>query len=247
MYAFINIVGKNWIADIWKNLIQTTNTGKGYYDNTYGINFFDWLKNNEEAQKEFDVGMTSISSMSDAPVVGAYNFSRFNTLVDIGGGHGSQLVAILKTYPGVKKGIIFDQPSTVESLDIVGIVKKENIEGRLETVGGDFFNSVPSGFDGYFMKSILHDWDDEKAVKILSNCRNAMRKDSMLIITENIIKDEDNTPDFGKVLDINVLILMGGRVRTKQEYSKILRDAGLELKRIIPTLSPFVILEVAPI
>jgi hypothetical protein len=246
MYAFIKIMGENWITDIFQNLLQTTKTGKDFYENTYGQNFFEWLKNNEEAQTEFDVAMTNISAMSDAPVVEAYDFSKFKTLVDIGGGHGSQIVGILKSSPHLK-GILFDLPSAIESLHKDEITKNITPAGRIEFKEGNFFESVPDGYDSYFMKSILHDWDDEKAVLILSNCRKAMRKDSLLIITEHILKEDDNIPDFGKVLDINVLALMGGRVRTKTEYNEIFEKAGLELKRIIPTLSPFVLLEVAPI
>jgi ribosomal protein RSM22 (predicted rRNA methylase) len=246
MYAFIKIVGKNWIADIWQNLLQTTRTGKDSYENTHGMNFFDWLKRNEEAQKEFDMGMTSISVMSDAPVAGAYDFSKFNTLVDVGGGHGSQMVAILKTYPHLK-GVLFDVPAAIDSLNKDELSKNIGSNERIEYKGGNFFEAVPDGYDAYFMKSILHDWDDEKALKILQNCRKAMRKDSTLIIVENILKDDENEPDFAKFLDINVLALMGGRVRTIEECRSILGNVGLKLTRVIPTLSPFVLIEANPI
>lgn len=246
MYAFVKITGENWIADVWGDLLQTTKSGKDYYETKFGISFFEWLKENEIAQEEFDVAMTSISAMSDIPITQSYDFSDLKSIVDIGGGHGSQIITILKANPELK-GILFDQPATVESLKIDDILKKEGLSGRLECVGGSFFDSAPAGYDAYFMKSILHDWDDEKAVKILTCCRKAMRKDSILLVTENILKEDENQPDFGKVLDINVLTLMGGRVRTREEYRKIFKDAGLDLIRVIPTPSPFSLLEAKPI
>jgi DNA-binding Lrp family transcriptional regulator len=246
MYAFIKMVGENWIDDIWKNLLQTTRTGKDYYENTYGVNFFDWLKTNEDAQKEFDIAMTSISVMSDAPVAEAYDFSKFSSLVDVGAGHGSQMVSILKNCP-LLKGVVFDAPDVIKTLNKDEISKQIGSSERLEYKEGNFFESVPAGYEAYFMKSILHDWDDEKALKILQNCRKAMRGDSTLLVVEYILKDDENKPDFGKVLDINVLALMGGRVRTREECRSIFENAGLELIRIVPTLSPFVIIEAKPI
>jgi predicted transcriptional regulator len=246
MYAFVKIVGEDWISDIWGDLLETTRSGKDHYRSKYGMSFFDWLKSNKEAQKEFDVGMTSISVISDVPVARAYDFSPFKSLVDIGGGHGSQLMTILKSHPGMK-GILFDMSAPVSDLENGDIFKKEGLAGRVSCIAGDFFESIPAGYDAYFMKSILHDWDDERAIKILSNCRKAVRDDSVMLIVENVVKDDFNSSDLSKVLDINVLALMGGKVRTRDECAEILKAAGFALTRVIPTESPFTILEAKPI
>jgi DNA-binding Lrp family transcriptional regulator len=246
MVSFIKVAGSEWVNDIWGGLLKTTKTGKDFYENKYGMNFFEWLRDNSEAQRVFDEGMTSVSALSDIPVSKAYDFSSFKTLVDVGGGYGSQMITILNTCPHLK-AFIYDLPLTIKIINEDNIIKQSDLDGKLECIAGDFFESVPAGYDAYFMKSILHDWEDEKAVKILTNCRKAMRNDSKLLIVENVLKDDENAPDFSKVLDINVLALMGGRVRTKTEYGQILDASGLKLTRVIPTASPFSIIEAKPI
>lgn len=238
MYAFIKSTGADWANDIWADILKTAKTGKDFYKNKYGINFFEWLRTDNQARRLFSEGMANISSLSDIPVANAIDFSGFETIVDIGGDNGTQLKAILKAYPGVK-GFLFDLPLTIAN------TKKEHgpIKG-LQYISGDFFDSVPPGHDLYLMKAVLHDFDDEKAVEILLNISKAMRDDSTLLIVENVIKEDNNESDFSKILDINVMAMMGGRVRTLEEYTALIEASGLRLKRVIPTSSPFSILEV---
>ncbi len=243
MYDFIKAVGADWTNDIWGDIVKTAKTGKDFFENKYGMNFFDWLRNNSEAQRLFEKAMISISSISDAPVANAYDFSNFNTIVGIGGGNGNQVITILNAFPKLK-GFLFDLPLKIERAESNSTFEGN---GRLQYIIGDFFESAPAGFDVYFMKSILRDFDDEKAVEILSNLNRAMRDDSTLLIVESVLKEDNNEPDFSKVLDINVMAMMGGRVRTITEYYKIIEKSGLELKRVIPTASPFCILEVKPV
>lgn len=246
LFAFIKIVGEDWISDIWGDLLETTRSGKDHYKAKYGVNFFDWLKTNEQAQKDFDIGMTSISVLSNTPVAKAYDFSSFKSLCDIAGGNGSQIISILKEYPELK-GVLFEVPPLIAELKNGDSFEQEGLKDRIEFKTGSFFDQIPAGYDAYFMKSILHDWDDENSIKILKNCRKAVRNDSTLLIVENVIRDDMNKPDLSKMLDINVLALMGGKVRTREECALILKEAGFELKRVIPTESPFTILEAKPI
>lgn len=241
MYAFIKATGADWANDIWADILETAKTGKDFYKNKYGIHFFDWLRSDNQARRLFIEGMANISSISDTPVANAYDYSGFETIVDIGGDNGTQLKAILKLYPSVK-GFLFDLPLTIEN------TKKEHgsIEG-LQYISGDFFDSVPPGHDLYIMKAVLNDFDDEKTKEILLNISKAMRDDSILLIVENVIKEDNNESDFSKILDINVMAMMGGRVRTLEEYITILEESGLELKSVIPTSSPFSILEVTQV
>jgi hypothetical protein len=243
---FIKIAGSEWIHCIWGDMLQTLKNGKSFYKNNHGICFFDWLQKNPEAHKPFDKGMTSVSTLSDIPVIAAYDFSPFGTIVDVGGGYGSQIVTILKAFPKTK-GVLHDLPSAIEVLNKEDFINQSGLTGRLECIGGDFLVSIPAGYDAYFVKSIFHDWDDENALKILSNCRKAMRGDSTLIIVECMIKYDNNTPEFGKFLDINVMALMDGRIRTREEFNSLFEKSGLQLKRILPTASIFSIIEAKPV
>lgn len=245
MCAFIKAAGANWANDVWNDVLKTAKTGKDYYENTYGENIFEWLKNNPEAQKVFDVGMTSTSAISDIPVAEAYDFSSFDSIVDLGGGYGGQILAILKANPKLK-GVLFDLPLTIETVKKEKINEKSGLNGRLECIAGSFFESIPEGHDAYFMKNILHDWDDPHVVEILSNCRKAMRDDSTMLVVDNIIKEDYNEQDFNKLLDVSLLTMFGGRVRTRSEWSQLFEKSGLKLKKIIPTPSPFILLEAKP-
>lgn len=246
MYAFVKVTGSEWVTDIWSDLLQTTKTGRDHYEISYGMSFFEWLRTNKEAQKVFNEGAGSISTLSDAPVAATYDFSAFNTLVDLGGGKGSQVITFLNIFPKLEC-ILFELSLTIETVKNSGILDQESINGRLECIAGDFFESVPAGYDCYFMKSILHDFDDDRCIKILSNCKKAMRNDSTLLVVDYVIKEDYNVPDFSKMLDVNLLALMGGKVRTKTEYSQLLEKSGFELKREIFTTSPFSILEAKPV
>lgn len=246
MLYFTRITSTKWLNDIWGDLLKTAKNGKSFFDNNLGISFFEWLEKHPEDQVIFDEGMTSISSQSDIPVASAYNFSCFDTIIDIGGGRGGQIAAILETYPNVK-GILFDQPLTIGFNLVNACFGKPELSGRIEFIEGNFFSEIPAKYDAYLMKSILHDWNDEKALEILKNCRKAMSKGSTLIIIENIVGDEMNESDLAKFLDINVLALMGGHVRSRNENAHLIEKAGFKVTRFIPTFSPFSIIEAMPV
>jgi predicted transcriptional regulator len=245
MLFFVKICGSEFISNIWGDLLQSVKNGKSYYENNYNMSFFDWLEKNPERRKEFDVGMAGVSAYTDIPIAAGYDFSSFGTLADIGGGRGTQIVTILSAFPRLK-GILFELPLTIGILEKENIVQQDGLDGRLKLVSGDFFKSVPPGCDAYFMKSIIHDWDDERSIKILSNCRRAMRQDSKLLLAEHIVRGDSNEPDFFKFLDVNILALIGGCVRTKEEYSRLLERSGFKLNRVVTTASPFFIIEAKP-
>ncbi|MCK4763629.1 MAG: hypothetical protein KAW12_15620 [Candidatus Aminicenantes bacterium] len=246
MYTFIKATGSDWANGFWDNILETARTGKDFYEKKYGMNFFDWLRNNSQAQRLFYEAMHGISATSDVPVVNAYDFSGFRTIADVGCGSGSQLLAILRAYPEID-GILFDLPSRVEALESEAGSRENKLNERLRYIPGDFFEFVPDGYDAYLMKSVLHDFDDEKAVEVLSNLSRAVPDDAILLIIENILKEDNNEPDFSKVLDVNFMTMMGGRVRTKNEYSHLLEKSGFRLQRVIPTGTPFSILEARPV
>jgi hypothetical protein len=182
--------------------------------------------------------MTDMSVGTAPAVVEAYDFSRFGTLADIAGGHGYLLAQILKNNPKLS-GILFDVAPVVEGA--ASLLKRESVSGRVERVAGDFFRSVPRA-DAYIMKHIIHDWDDERAALILRNINEAMGPDGRVLIVETIVP-EGNEPHYSKVLDLEMLTSPGGIERTAEEYAALLDSAGLKLSRIVPTRSPFSIVE----
>ena len=160
-------------------------------------------------------------------------------MVDIAGGHGFLLAAILKTNPHLQ-GVLFDQPTVIDGA--VESLKKQDINDRVELAAGNFFESVPAGADVYTMKHIIHDWDDENSIKILQNIHRAMNEKGKVLIVEMVVP-EGNAPSPSKVMDVQMLIATGGKERTEAEYRKLLESSGFDLTRIIPTRSPFSIVE----
>ncbi len=144
-------------------------------------------------------------------------------MVDVGGGQGSLVTTILKENPKLK-GILFDMPDVIENAK--PRLQAEGFADSCMTVGGSFFKKVPSGGDAYLLKFIIHDWDDEKSLTILKNCHQAMTKNGKLLLFEQVIAS-GNEPSFGKLLDINMLVMTGGRERTEAEYRSLLKAAGL--------------------
>jgi predicted O-methyltransferase YrrM len=166
-------------------------------------------------------------------VVRTYDFSPFHTVVDVGGGHGALLTAILSATPGLR-GILFDLPEVAEGakphLAAAGVLD------RCEVVGGDMFTAVPGGGDAYVFSRVIHDWDDERAAAALASCRRAMRPTGTLLLVEEVIPPGD-APAYGKLSDLNMLVGPGGQERTETEYHALYTAAGFELTKVIPTPS----------
>jgi hypothetical protein len=173
----------------------------------------------------------------------AYDFSEIKTLADIGGGRGLLLDKILKANPSMA-GILFDLSHVIEGT--ARHIENEGLEGRCETVAGSFFESVPRGADAYILKNVLHDWDDERAVIILKNCRGAMRKESRLLVLE-VVQSVLDDHSFAGLLDLNMLVMSGGRVRTTDEYHRLFDESGFRLTQVIPTMALVSILEALPL
>jgi len=160
-------------------------------------------------------------------------------LVDIAGGHGLLLAEILKANPHMQ-GVLFDLPSVIEGAG--ALLEKEGVRSRVELASGDFFKSVPAGADAYVMKHIIHDWDDEHSIRILKNIGTAMNQGGKVLIIEMIVP-EGNKPSPAKAMDLQMLIMESGKERTKEEYRRLLEAAGFRLTRIVPTKSPYSLIE----
>ncbi|HKQ51825.1 MAG TPA: methyltransferase [Pyrinomonadaceae bacterium] len=232
-------MGEEWHWRVWGEMLYSVQTGKPAWGRVHGGEVFDYFGINAEQAEIFNRAMTDMSVTSAPAIVDAYDFSEIGTVADIAGGHGYLLAQVLKANPNVK-GVLFDVQSVIDGAG--AMLEREGVGHRVEKVAGDFFARVPAAADLYMMKHIIHDWDDERAVMILRNINEAMKRDGRVLLLEVIIP-EGNEPHLGKVMDLEMLVSPGGVERTAKEYGDLLAAAGLRLTRIIPTKSPFSIIE----
>jgi hypothetical protein len=224
----------------WEGILHAVRTGEAPFEHLYGEKFFDYLQDHPDTAAMFDRAMASSSTTTNAAVVEACDFSGLGTLVDVAGGVGSALCSILNATPGLR-GIVFDLPHVGERAR--EFIAAQGLAGRCEFVGGSFFDTVPSGAGAYFMKHILHDWGDEECEKILATCRNAMGGSARLLICERIVP-EGNEPSSAKLIDLHMMMTNhGGRERTEKEYDALLAMTGFKVVRVIPTSTPWSVIE----
>ena len=226
----------------WGDLLYSVKTGEIAFDKHFGMSVWEFFAKNPENARTFEDSMTGVSLATNDAILASYDASGIRKLVDVAGGHGSLIAALLKANPEMK-GVLFDQPDVVE-----GARKRMEAEGlsdRCEVVAGSFFESVPEGADAYLMKWIIHDWDDERSVAIFKNIRRAMAEGGKLLLVEAVIP-AGSEPHFGKFIDLNMLVMTGGRERTEEEYRRLLEAGGFRLTKVIPTESPMSIIEAEP-
>jgi hypothetical protein len=208
--AMAALYGERWIWNAYGNLLHSVRTGEPAFDGEHRRRFFDYLQHDEIAGRSFNAAMTSYSAQEIPAVCAAYDFSRFRTIADIGGGQGRLLAALLRASSNAR-GILFDLPAVCAGAQRA--LDEAEVADRVTVVSGDFFREVPRGAQLYVMKSIIHDWDDDAALHILANCRAAMAADARLLLVERLV-GEPNEPDEAKLFDINMLAMLGGRERT---------------------------------
>ena len=227
----------------WGQLLYSITTGKTAFQHVHGMEPFAYFEHNHELGTVFNSAMTGYAKVSSMAAVEAYDFTRFTTVVDIGGGHGSLMAAILQASP-TARGIVFDRVNVIEGTRKV--MEDAGLLQRCDCVGGNFFESVPPGSDAYILSSIIHDWDAERSLLILRNCRRAMEMNAMLLLVEAVIPPGD-IPSFSKWLDLEMLVCFGGCERTESEYRELLAQAGFQLTRIVPTRTASSIIEAVPV
>lgn len=219
----------------WGNLLQAVKTGEPAFDNLHRMSIWEYYEAHPEGGANFNRSMAGITQGILRSVLPAYDFTQFPLIVDVGGGNGALLCAILKTAVN-SKGIVYDFEGYTKD-QASKLIKENNLTERCSFEPGDFFKSVPAGASAYLMKSVLHDWDDEHSRRILDNLQKAMPAGSKLLIIDRVIP-EDNLPHPGKFMDLNMLVMTGGRERTATEWKKLVEQSGLKLSRIISTDSP---------
>jgi hypothetical protein len=215
----------------WAELLYSVRTGAPAFDHVYGAPHFDYLAQHPEASAMFDQSMSASSRQATSAIVGAYDFAAAGTVADVGGGQGLLLAAVLRANPALR-GILFDQPHVVAGAEHV--LAEAGVADRCARVGGDFFATAPSGADLYLLRRIIHDWDDERAITVLRNCARAMGSTAKVLVIESVI-EAGNEASRAKFMDLQMLVMNGGRERTAEEYQRLFATAGLRLTRIIPT------------
>jgi hypothetical protein len=223
----------------WGELLYSVQTGKTAFEKLYGMPVFDFLSKNTEQAKVFDAAMVGIHGRETSAMIDAYDFSGVAVLADVGGGNGSLLTTVLKKYPAMR-GILYDLPGVTDRAR--SNLQSAGVADRCQVIGGSFFESVPSGADAYLMRHIIHDWDDEKSIQILRNVHQAMTREGRLLVVEGVI-EPGNQPSFGKLLDLTMLTIPGGKERTEEEYRRLYETSGFQLTQIISTKADVSVIE----
>ena len=225
---------------IYEDIMDSMLTGKPAVETALGMPVFEYLAKNPDYSQVFNEAMTAMSAPVAGAAIEAYDFSAIGTLVDVAGGHGEVLMSILKANPTVK-GILADLGHVVDGAK--PRLASAGLADRCQAVACDFFAAVPEGGDAYIMKHIIHDWDDERASVILKNIGTAMgAKKGKVILLESVIA-AGATPDLGKFIDIEMLLLPGGRERTADEFRSLFERSGFTMTKVVPTKSPLSVIE----
>lgn len=223
----------------WRGLDHAVKTEQSGFEHIHGMSPWDMVTKDRELAEVFNGAMTGFSAQIGHAVVEAYDFSGFDELVDIGGGHGMLLSLIAAANPRLQ-GVLFDLPHVVAGA--APVLEAGGAAARVRVVGGDFFDSVPSS-SAYISKSVLHDWGDADCLRILKSIHRAAKPGARLLLVESVIAP-GNDPDMGKLIDLEMLVMtQGGRERTAPEWTGLLAEGGFRLDRIVPTRSPACVIE----
>jgi hypothetical protein len=227
----------------WGELLETVRTGKTGMMLAYGqMNPFEYFEKHPEDGAIFNNAMTEMSRNTGPDIAEAYDFGKFRTIVDVGGGHGSLLLSILKRHRN-PRGVVFDLPNVVK--DARPAIEASGLAARCETAAGNMFESVPSGADAYVMKAIIHGFNQEGALQILRNVRTAIAPEGRLLVVDRVVPSgNDRSPS--KLADLQMLVMSGGRERTPMEFGELFKAAGFRLAEIHGTAAPQSIVEGIP-
>jgi hypothetical protein len=221
-------------------IIRTVRTGAPGVDLAYGMGLFDFLASHPEHAASFDAAMSERTAAFAPGVAAGHDFAGLRTVVDVGGGKGTLLAAILRAH-GRLRGVLMEAPAVAAAAGPV--LEAAGVADRCAVVAGDFFAGVPGGADRYLLANVLHDWDDDRAVTILAECRKAMAREGRVLIVERLIPDDPEQALPTLLSDLNMLVVTGGKERTNAEYGSLLNRAGLTLDRVTPVSFPYGVIE----
>lgn len=235
--------GTDFVYRSFGEILHSIRTGEPGRAKVLGMDGWEYLERNPGTAKIFDDAMTDLSAMAAPTIASAYDFSKWESLMDVGGGNGVLLAAILRAHRSLR-GVLADQQHVLKRARDRGFLSGA-LEKRSTMEPCDLFRNIPRGCRAYLMKSVIHDWNDEDAVRILTQCRRSVPKNGALLLVEFNLP-EDSSPSRAKVTDVTMMVLTGGRERTVPEYSALLSRAGFRLNEVAKTASDFNVMEALP-
>ncbi|AJE85799.1 putative O-methyltransferase [Streptomyces albus] len=245
--AFVRMFADPVMLRAWDHLGDSVRSGEPSFDAVFGTDFFSHLKQHPALSAQFNASMSQGSRLAAAVLPGAYDFGRFRTVVDVGGGDGTLLAAILREHPGLR-GVVYD---TEEGLaQAAETFARAGVADRASCVAGDFFSFAPEGGDLYLLKSVVHDWNDEQCTRILGHCRAVLPPEGRLLLVEPTLPAvvPPDAPPLMYLSDLNMLVNLGGRERTEEDFTALCRAAGFQAPvfRQLPPPQAFRLIEAAP-
>ncbi|MGW2017861.1 methyltransferase [Streptomyces sp. NPDC001927] len=249
--SFVGMFTEPAIVRAWEHLDDSVRTGDVAFDTVFGTDFFSHLAQHPELSAGFNAAMSQAVAETAAVLPYAFDFGRFTTVTDVGGGDGTLLAGVLAAHPGLN-GVVFDTARGLAEAPTT--MARHGVSDRCSLIAGDFFRSVPGGSDLYLMKSVLHDWTDDQAVTILSHCREVLPPGGLVLIVEPVLPEVVDTTADADVLDggitylsdLNMMVNVGGRERTRKDFEELCHRAGLSLTSVTPLAeaAPFSLIEV---
>jgi hypothetical protein len=221
-------IGRPYRWQAWAELLHSVKTGEDAFRHIHSTDVWTYRSTHPDESAIFDRAMSSLSRRSNTAVLAAYDFGRFQTLTDVGGGNGAFLAAVLTAHPNLR-GVLFDQPHVVSGAHAV--LEAAGVTNRCQVIDGSFFETLPYGCDGYVLRTVIHDWDDGDSIRILKVVRGAIADEGTLLLIERIVAPPNEGRE-AKFSDLNMLVGLGGRERTREEYAELLQQSGFALRRI---------------
>ena len=237
--GWVRLTGRDHVWRSWGNLTNAVREGKNSFRMLHDADIWEWRADHPEESAIFDEAMMSLTGAGNSAILDAYDFGRFETVVDVAGGNGTLLAGLLAAHPQMR-GILFDQEHVVSGAEPV--LRAAGVLDRCKVVAGSFFSSVPEGGDAYVLKSIIHDWEDDESVAILRTCRESMGPEAVVLVIERDLGPPNENP-VAKLSDLNMFVMPGGRERTIDEYAELLDRAGLRLDEAHPTTTGHLVME----
>jgi hypothetical protein len=242
MRAVVLMIGDPRYQSVWSRLPESVTTGEAQAEAVHGVSMWGLLERDPDYAATFNEAMSRLVALDWPTVAAAYDFTSFRRIVDVGGGHGELLASMLDVAPGAE-GVLLEQESLLP--DAEERLRKAGVLARCRLEGGSFLDRVPGDGDLYVMRRVLHDFDDDLALALLITLRRDMPTGATLLLMESVVPPGGG-PHFAKSLDLDMLLFVGGRERTEQEYAALLGRAGFELTRVVPTISPISLVEARP-
>jgi hypothetical protein len=237
---FADYFGSASNVGAWADFDRTLTTGKNAFERVHGMSVWDWFDHNHDERHVFAQAMTSMTALHAPGVARAYPFAEIERVCDVAGSRGTLLAEVLANHPHLR-GVLFDNAGVVATAR--PLFEARGVAERVELASGNFFESVPAGCEAYLLKNILHDWDDERSLVILQNCRRVMQSGHRILVVE-LVLERDQTTGIGPMSDVQMMTVCGeGRERSRADFARLFERAGFRLQRVLPTATLMSIVE----